>query len=206
MTDPAPESDLVTRAVSGDETALMSLLALHGPEVRARISGLLPRKWQSLMSVDDVLQQAYTDAFLAIRRFVPQGDGAFLAWLTRLARNAMLDAIDGLQAAKRGGGRARLEPDTTRSLTGLLDAVKAISATPSRAVAAQESLEALRRCIDRLPNDYRMVVELYDLQQRPIEEVAASLKRSVGAAYMLRKRAHHMLGECLLGSSGAISR
>jgi len=199
------ELDLVTRAVNGDAGALSTLLERHGPTVRGRLAGDLPRKWRSVLSVDDVLQQAYTDAFLAIGRFVPQGEGSFLAWLTRLARNSLLDALDMLQAAKRGGGRGRLEPDSARSLTGLLDAVKAVSATPSRAVAAQESLEALRRCIDRLPEGHRMVIELYDLQQRPIEEVAASLKRSVGAAYMLRARAHRMLAEVLIDSSDRTS-
>lgn len=191
------ESELVTKAIGGDAGALTALLERHGPTVRGRLAADLPRKWQSVLSVDDVLQQAYTDAFLAIGRFVPQGDGAFLAWLTRLSRNALLDALDMLQAAKRGGGRGKLEPDTSRSLTGLLDAVKAISATPSRAVAAQEALTALRQCIDRLPDSYRMVIELYDLQQRPVEEVAASLNRSVGAAYMLRARAHRMLADAL---------
>jgi RNA polymerase sigma factor (sigma-70 family) len=199
------EHDLVTRAAQGDSGALSTLLERHGPTVRGRIAGDLPRKWRSVLSVDDVLQQAYTDAFLAIGRFVPQSEGSFLAWLTRLARNALLDALDMLQAAKRGGGRGRLEPDSARSLTGLLDAVKAISATPSRAVAAQESLDALRRCIDRLPESHRMIIELYDLQQRPIEEVAASLQRSVGAAYMLRARAHRMLAEALIDSSDRTS-
>lgn len=196
-----PECELLQRAVGGDPAALAALLERNGPIVRARLAADMPRKWQSVLSVDDVLQQAYTDAFLAIGRFVPQGDGAFLAWLTRLARNAMLDALDMLHAAKRGGNRNKIEPDTERSLTGLLDAVKAVSATPSREVAARESLEALRRCIERLPQAYRQVVDLYDLQQCSIEETAASLGRTVGAAYMLRSRAHRMLAELLVGDN-----
>ena len=203
MTEPTDERELLHRAVSGDEAALTILLGRYDPQLRPRVASDLPRKWQSLLSVDDVLQQAYTDAFMAIERFTPQGEGSFRAWLFRLARNAMLDAIYELEAAKRGGGRARLEPDTNRSLTSLLDLVGVYSTTPSRVIAAQEQLEALRRIISQLPEDYRKVVELYDLQQLPIEEVAAVLGRSVGATYMLRNRAHRMIALALSGSSGA---
>lgn len=191
------EAPLIARAVAGDEDALMLLLERNGPMVRGRLMKDLPRRWQAVLSVDDVLQQAYTDAFLAISRFVPQGEGSFLAWLTKLARNAMLDAIDMLQAAKRGGDRRQLQPDPDRSLTTLLDCVRAMSATPSRVVAGEEALRSLRTAIQRLSPDYRTVIELYDLQERTIEEVAESLGRSVGACYMLRARAHRALSEQL---------
>lgn len=201
MEDHTPEAELVTRAVAGDDDALALLLERHGPTVRARVTVDLPRRWQALLSVDDVLQQAYTDAFLAVRRFQSQGDGAFLAWLTRLARNAMLDAIDMLQAAKRGGDRHQIQPDPNRSLTTLLDAVRSLSGTPSRIVAGSEALAAMRQAIGRLSPDYRMVLEMYDLQERSIDEVASTLKRSVGACYMLRARAHRLLAEALGGAS-----
>jgi RNA polymerase sigma-70 factor (ECF subfamily) len=201
MEQQVPESNLITRAVAGDDDALAMLLERHGPTVRARVTVDLPRRWQALLSVDDVLQQAYTDAFLAIRRFVPQGEGAFPAWLTRLARNAMLDAVDMLQAAKRGGDRHQVQADTNRSLTTLLDAVRSLSATPSRIVAGSEALAAMRDAIARLSPDYRTVIESYDLQERSIEEVAASLGRSIGACYMLRARAHRLLAEALGGAS-----
>ncbi|HMN95946.1 MAG TPA: sigma-70 family RNA polymerase sigma factor [Phycisphaerales bacterium] len=195
------EAALISRAVSGDEEALSALLERHGPVVRGRITKDLPRRWQSVLSVDDVLQQAYTDAFLAIGRFVPQSDGAFLAWLSKLARNAMLDTIDMLQAAKRGGDRRQLQADPERSLTTLLDCVRAISATPSRAVASREALVQLRGAIQRLAPDHRTIVELYDLQERTIEEVAEKLGRSVGACYMLRARAHRALCDAMLDSN-----
>jgi DNA-directed RNA polymerase specialized sigma24 family protein len=51
-----------------------------------------------------------------------------------------------------------------------------------------------------------MVIELYDLQERHIEEVAQSLGRSVGATYMLRTRAHRALAEALGSPSMFLSR
>jgi len=195
------ETALIRRAVAGDESALAALLERHGPTVRGRIAVDFPRRWQGQLSVDDVLQQAYTDAFLAIDRFEPRGDGAFLAWLTRLAKNAMLDAIDGLSALKRGGDRRQINADPQRSLVHLCDLVTALSGTPSRAVAGQEACAALQRAIEELPETQRQVIMLYDLQGHAAEEVAAAMGRSTGAVFMLRSRGHRALAEALGGAS-----
>ena len=68
-------------------------------------------------------------------------------------------------------------------------------------MALQESIERLRRALDGLPRDYRFVVEQYDLQSHPVETVAESLSLSVGAVFMLRKRAHRLLSDLLRSSS-----
>ena len=52
-----------------------------------------------------------------------------------------------------------------------------------------------------LPRDHRAVVELWDLEGRSVEEVAAKLNRSRGATYMLRARAYRQLAEILGASS-----
>ncbi len=53
----------------------------------------------------------------------------------------------------------------------------------------------------KLPPDYATVIRLYDLQGKPIAEVAADLGRSEGAVYMLRARTHDRLRELLPGES-----
>ena len=68
-----PDDDRLSRAVAGDRQALADLLEAHGPKVRSALTASFPRKWQSLLSVDDVLQQAYTDAFRAITNLEPLG-------------------------------------------------------------------------------------------------------------------------------------
>ena len=94
------EPELVARARNGDEESLALLLRAHGPEVRRSLAGLVPKRWQALLSEEDVLQQTFTDAFLEIGRFVPLGDGAFVAWLKRMARNSLHDALRMLEAQR----------------------------------------------------------------------------------------------------------
>jgi RNA polymerase sigma factor (sigma-70 family) len=191
----------VERATQGDRAALTELLELEGPAVRRVVEAELPKRFQSLLSADDVMQQTYADAFLGIERFVPRGEGAFRAWLTRLAKRNLVDAVRMLSAEKRGGDRRRVDAHALEeSYAALYEVVQRTLSTPSRQVASREARAALDDALAKLPEHYAKVVRMYDLEGRPIEEVADSLGRRVGATYMLRSRAHDRLG-VLMGSA-----
>jgi RNA polymerase sigma-70 factor (subfamily 1) len=197
------EERILDRAQAGDTDALVGLLEKHGRAVRQAIAGRIPRRWRSMLSEDDVMQQTYVDAMLGIGRFVYQGEGSFRAWLASLAKCNLLDAVKALEAEKRGGGRRRVtEGLGDESYVALYEYLGAISATPSRDAAGHEARDALGRALEQLPASYRRVVEMYDLQGREIEDVAAALNRSKGAVYMLRARAHRQLAEIM----GTVSR
>lgn len=202
----ASEKELMDRAIGGDRDALVTLLERHGPMVRQGLAGAIPRRWQSVLSVDDVMQQAYTEVFLGIGRFVPQGDSAFAAWLATLAKHNLLDAVKTLGAQKRGGDRRRIQPSTNDdSFVGLYELLGGTTTTPSRHAARNEARVTLERAIQILSPVHRRVVEMYDLDGRPVEEVAAALNRSVGAIYMLRARAHVRLREIMGTASKYLS-
>jgi RNA polymerase sigma factor (sigma-70 family) len=192
------EEQLLALAVQGDAEALSVLLERHGPPVRQGLTGGIARKWRSVLSVDDVMQQTYTDAFLTIRRFESRESGTFEGWLATLARRNLLDAVRLLSAEKRGGDRHRVTPLMgDESMVALYELVGGSVTTPSSHAAKGEAKSALERAIECLPANYQKVVCMYDLEGRPIEEVAAAMERSAGAVYMIRARAHDRLGEIL---------
>ncbi len=193
------DAQLVERAVRGDRQALADLVERHAEDARRSLGIAIPTRFQSTLSLDDVMQQAYTDAVLGIGRFEHRGDGSFSAWLAALARNNLLNAIRMLDTDKRGGGRGHAVVDDS-SFVQLFEAVGGVSATPSRDVATREAKSAVEASIDRLPELYRNVVRMYDLEERPVGAIAEELGRSAGAIYMLRARAHRMLAE-LLGTA-----
>jgi RNA polymerase sigma-70 factor (ECF subfamily) len=201
------DNELVERAREGDREALATLLKRHGPAARSAIAGRIPNRFRSLLSEQDVMQQTYADAALSIARFADRGEGSFPAWLTALARANLLDAIKFLRAGKRGGDRRRVvaADDDERSLT-LCELLGASTTTPSRVVAAREARQAVTEALAQLPAHYRRAVELYDLQGRPIEIVAAALGRSSGAVYMLRARALERMAEIMGTASRFLSR
>lgn len=192
------EAEMVRQAIAGDREGLTRLLEQYGPMARQRLAGRIPKRWQSVLSEDDVMQQTYVDAVRDIHRFVPQGEGAFLAWLVTLGKRNLLDAIRMLEAEKRGGGRVRVEArPRSESFVALYDMLGAVTSTPSRKVARAEAADWLEQAIESLPGAYRQAVQMLDIEGRSSREVAASLDRSIGAVYMLRARAHRLLGEML---------
>ena len=103
--------DLLSRAARGDRDILKTLLKEHGPAVRQRLVGKIPGRWQSVLSLDDVMQQTYTDAFLNMGCVVLQGGGSFTAWLSTIAQRNLIDALRMLEADKRGQNHRRIQPE-----------------------------------------------------------------------------------------------
>jgi len=204
----APDDDaLLARAVAGDGDSLSTLLARFGPLVRNGLITAIGAKWQSAIDADDVMQITYIEAFLRIRQFKPNGVGSFLAWLRRVADNNMHDAIKGLSAAKRPQPDRRVTSDgSTSSAESLIQMLGADTTTPSRVAAGAESRAILDRALAQMPPDYANVLRLYDLECRPVGDVAAAMNRSTGAIYMLRARAVDQLRLLLPAATAFFSR
>jgi RNA polymerase sigma-70 factor (ECF subfamily) len=183
---------LLERAVAGDEEALETLLLQHFDHLAADIARRIPADVRGTLAPDDVVQDAFIVAFQRIREFQPQGDGAFLGWLARIAEHRLLDAVKTLRAAKRGGGWQRLadahDPERT-GLVPLLEMLPQSSRTPSRSAAVHEALTALAAAIEQLSPDYRDVLRLRFIESLPVADCAARMQRSEGAVHMLLGRA-----------------
>jgi RNA polymerase sigma-70 factor (ECF subfamily) len=193
---PPDDAALLTRAMGGDRTALAQLLESLGPRVRSRIEGKITGPLRSLLDADDVMQVTYLEAVLRLDRFKSGGVDGFLAWLTRLAETNFIDAVRALEAAKRPGPSRRIVASNAQeSMAAFVEALGATSTTPSRVAARGEGVRYLQAALASLPPDYEKVVRMYDLEGKPITEVAAALGRSEGAAWMLRARAHDRLRE-----------
>jgi RNA polymerase sigma-70 factor (ECF subfamily) len=197
----AEQREWVTRAVAGDKDALAELLEAFGPEIQAGLT--ISPTWRSLLDSADVMQVTYLEAFRQIRLFKGKSPEALLGWLRRMAENNLRDAIRGLEALRNPSPRNRVDAYSGDSSLALLDVLTAGVGTPSRAARGAEAGKRLRDALCLLPEDYARTGQLYDLEERPVEEVAVALGRSTGAVFMLRMRAHDRLRE-LLGSASQI--
>ena len=99
---------------------------------------------------------------------------------------------------KRPGPTKRITAQShEQSMAAFVEVLGATSTTPSRVAARGEGVRHLQAALATLPPDYEKVVRMYDLESKPIAEVAAALGRSEGAAWMLRARAHDRLREVM---------
>ena len=197
----APEEGLIEKATTGDTAALRVLLERHGPSVRSRVCRKIGKQWQAVLDADDIMQVTYLHACLHIDQFTERNPESFTAWLTRIAENNLRDAVSELERAKRPHPAKRVQPHGgDDSHVALLELLGGSSHTPSRDAAQREAVQLIENALDKLPTDYVTAVRLYDLEGRPVTEVATAMGRSVGAVHMLRARAHDRLRD-LLGSA-----
>jgi RNA polymerase sigma-70 factor, ECF subfamily len=198
----ASEDALVARACAGCAVALEELLARLEVPLRQSLTNLIPAAYRSAFDADDIIQVTFIEAFLRIGGFSPRGTGSCLAWLTRLGRNNLTDAIRELRREKRVpreklvsvGGRSD-------SYEGFLAALGGSSSTPSRGAVRIEVKSLIEEAMVKLPPDYERVVRLMDLEGKTAPQAAAEMGRSKGAVYMLQARARAHLRE-ILGPSG----
>jgi RNA polymerase sigma-70 factor (ECF subfamily) len=185
----ADEGRLVDRLRAGDDSAYEQLVRTFGPRLLAVIRRFLPDQEDG----QDALQDAFLSAFKAIDRF--KGDSSLGTWLHRIAVNA---ALMRLRSRKRRPERPiedllpRFVEDGHRERPG-----QAWAVTHDTSVADRETRELVRSCIDRLPDSYRTILLLRDIEEHSTEETAAILELSVANVKTRLHRARQALRELL---------
>ncbi len=141
----------------------------------------------------DAAQEAFISAFRSIASF---RGGSFKAWIMRTVTNACYDE---LRRQKRRP-TTPLEPDTDDGEE--MDSPKWLAdpnMTPSQKMEADELEHAIQHCLEALPDDFRTVVVLADIQGMDYSEVAAASKVPLGTIKSRLARARLRLRECLRG-------
>lgn len=144
------EQQVVEAAIAGDNDALARLLAEFSPQLLARLKAKISPAFRAVLEADDVLQVTYLEAFQRIERFDPKGPGAFLAWITRIAENNLLDAVRALDRGKRPPARLRLQPNDDSSVA-LYERLVVTTTTPSRHAATSEINAAVASALEPPP-------------------------------------------------------
>lgn len=182
---------LIHEAQSGDLEALMKLLEAHSEAIRRQIDLLIPNRFRSILDADDVLQETLSEAVFGIIDFDPKT--CFNTWLMSVAKHNLVDAIRGLNAAKRGGKiRILTNLEGSRSdehYDQLLSMLPGSDTPPSGKLQREERKIKILEWIDRLPSNFRNVIDAYDLKELSAEETGKLLGCSPGAVFMRRARA-----------------
>jgi RNA polymerase sigma-70 factor (ECF subfamily) len=145
----------------------------------------------------DLVQETFLDAQRLFGRFQGDSEAELLAWLRRLLLHNLGDFSRRYQGTgKRDLGReVPLQPGSTADGPR----VPADSATPSRVLGQGEQAEALRRAVERLPEDYRAVLAWRYQDDLSFEEIGQRLGRTGNAARKLWLRAVQQLQQELEG-------
>jgi RNA polymerase sigma-70 factor (ECF subfamily) len=182
---PVDESDGAWLAAlrAGDDDAFERL-------VRANIGCLLAvarRLLRDPRDAEEVVQEAFISALRALPRF--RAECRVSTWLHRIVVN---HALMRLRARRR---RPELPIDTLLPIF-TADGRRVEPADvpdPERALAAAETRQAVRAAIDRLPDAYRTVLILRDIEELDTPTVAAQLGITANAVKIRLHRARQAL-------------
>ena len=182
--DPTDEA-LAQRAREGDEEAFGLLFERHAPALRNRVRRRLPALLRRKVAESDVIQMAYLRVHQHLDDFSDRGAGSFRAWLDRIVENQVADLLRRyVRTAKRGLDQ---EVSGPQPLSG--GGISGREPTPSMVAIGEELHRTVKAAMERLPEDYRLVLQLVQGETMTLAEAGERMGRSAGAAKQLYARA-----------------
>jgi RNA polymerase sigma-70 factor (ECF subfamily) len=198
------QQQLIADAIAGNRTALERLLILEFGAVQRHITQQLPDWLRGVVSVEDLLQDTFAQAFRDIGQFDFRSEHSLRAWLCTIADHRLQDLIRRLRRKKRGGGRMPTRQRVEADRSSLVDLAALLSDggdSPSQAAARGEVVQAVHVGLASLPEDQREAVRRRYLERQDYVAAAKAMDRSPEAVRSLVYRAKHSLRDFMGRSS-----
>lgn len=181
------DEDLVARIVQGEVELFEIIMRRHNQRLYRACVAILQNDAQA----EDVVQDAYVRAYQHLHQFA--GRAKFSTWLTRIAVHEALGRV-------RGGKRL----EELDAMPEPMQDSKAVSPVPNpeEQLAARELSTLLESSVQKLPEPYRVVFMLREVEEASTQEVAEILDiseenvktRLHRARALLRKSLYRKLG------------
>jgi RNA polymerase sigma-70 factor (ECF subfamily) len=182
------EAELIRRVCAGDKEAFYSLLEPCERAVFTAAMSIL----NNVADAEEVTQEAVLKAFAALPRF--RGESKFSTWLVQITinearlkirrdRRHLYDSIDESQTDDEGDCFPKDFADWRE--------------IPSETLQRKQLQEALKRALDGLPQKYREVLILRDVQHLSIQETAQVLGITEGSVKTRLLRARFRMRDAL---------
>src|SRR5215467_14633949 len=176
--------DLVQRAQKGDADAFASLFYAHKP----RIHSVCLRMTNNTAEAEDLTQDAFLQVFRKLATF--RGDSALSTWLYRIAVNTVL-----MHFRKKALRQVSLDEPYSQDAKVVR---REYGSRDDRLVGCVDRI-ALARAIKELPDGYRTIFLLHEVEGYEHQEIAELLDCSVGNSksqlHKAKLRIRELLGQ-----------
>jgi len=173
------DEEAVSRILKG-ETALFETIMRRYNQRLYRVTRAILRNDSE---AEDVIQDAYVRAYEHLDQFA--GKAAFPTWLTRIAIHEAL--------ARRRRGRRVEELEAVQKKEDFISTLESSTPDPETQTAQSQARRFLEAAIEALPDDYRTIVVMRDVEEMNVAETAASLDVTEAVVKTRLHRAHAML-------------
>jgi RNA polymerase sigma-70 factor (ECF subfamily) len=184
---------LVKRVLEGDTTLFEVLMRRHNQRLY-RIARVV---LQDDDEAEDVMQDAYVKAYEHLHQF--EGRASFSTWLSRIA---LYEALARARKRKRVVAMDTISDSEKETMHSL----QSSAPSPEYEASTAEIRRLLEQEVDALPEDYRTIFMLRDVEDIEVAEVADILEISQANVKTRLHRAHALLRKRLFLRTGARSR
>ncbi len=185
------EQALVKSAIKGDLDAFNRLVLAY----QELAFNLALRMLGDDSAAEDATQNAFLSAFRHLRDY---RGGSFRAWVMRMVTNTCYDE---LRRLKRHPSQS-LEPVSSEDQEEIESPAWTADPNakdPQQALEVAELEHAIQHCLERLPDDFRAVVVMVDIEGLDYDEVSHAVKTPLGTIKSRLARARLKLRDCLQG-------
>ncbi|HYC68679.1 RNA polymerase sigma factor [Brevundimonas sp.] len=182
------DAELVRLAQAGDGEAFRVIMQRGNQRLFRVARGVV----RDDAEAEDVLQEAYVRAFAAIGGF--RGEAGVMTWLTRIVLNEArgrlrkrrpMVGLEQIEAAQMDGAQVIPFPNAFGS------------ASPEADAARAQIRGLIEHAVDDLPEAFRIVFIMRDIEECSIEETAANLELRPETVKTRLHRARRLLREAL---------
>ncbi|QAT88241.1 ECF subfamily RNA polymerase sigma factor [Corallococcus coralloides] len=181
---------LLTRAQDGDVSAFEALVGLH----QDRVYGLALRMTRSEADAAEITQDTFLSAYQHLKDF--RGEAAFGSWVHRIAANHALMRLRHRRVAQAAEAELQAPEFTERGTLADYPVTDWSRDAEEKALDAELG-QAIQQAADRLPEGYREVFLLKDVDGLSYEQIAEVTGASIPAIKSRLHRARLALREAI---------
>jgi len=185
---PDPTDDLLVAGVLAGQTAMFEELMRRYNQRVYRVARAIVK---DEAEAEDVMQQSYLNAFTHLRQFA--GRAQFSTWLTRIVIH------EALGRRRRAGRNDRMNPD---SEDDAMSNAESTVPSPERQAYASELKRLVEASVDALPEAYRTVFMLREIEGLSTAETAEGLELGEEAVKTRLHRARALVRRDLFARVG----
>ena len=189
---PLSDEEVVARVRDGDIALYEVLMRRYNQRLFRIVRGIL----RDDAEAEDVVQETYVRAYAALHQFA--GRAQFSTWLAKIA-------VHEAGSRLRQRNRKQQAPPNSEWEMQTMETVKSPDPDPEQQALRKETVVFLERAVDLLPDMYRCVFMLREVEKMSTSETASSLDLSEEAVKVRLLRARQMLRKELYTQAGATS-
>jgi RNA polymerase sigma-70 factor (ECF subfamily) len=186
---------LVRRTQKGDSHAFRQLIERYQRKAFAVAFGMLKNREEAR----DITQEAFIKIYKHLDCF--KGDASFYIWLYRIVFNLCIDVL------RKGGATADVELEEALeeegASYGLINA--SFGASPQKNLLKKELAEKLQEAVGMLPEMYRAILLMREIEGMSYEDLARILKIPKGTVMSRLFHARAKMQQLLAPYVGALS-